>query len=440
MKKILILGAGLVAKPMVQYLLKCKNYFVTLADKEKDRASSLTGGNSNARAISLDVADKTALSNLIKESDIVISLLPYTFHVAVAEICLDHKVSLVTASYVSPAMKALDEKAKEAGILFLNEIGLDPGIDHMSAIKIIHEVEEKGGKVVSFESICGGLPAPEANDNPFGYKFSWSPRGVVMAGRNNAHYLKDGKEVIIEGKDLFTNNWIKEVESLGALEVYPNRNSMIYEELYGLKGAHTIFRGTFRYPGWCDTILRISRLGFLNDEEKPELSGKTFAEVTAALVGIEDVENIKTKIAEKLDLPIDSDIISRLEWLGLFSDDTIKANPVTLLDILANRMLEKMPYKRGERDMIVLQHDFIAEYPNKKEHIVSLLIDFGIPNADSSMARTVSLPAAMAVKLILENKIKLTGVHIPNLPEIYLPVLKELEEMNIKFTDTVEVL
>ncbi|MFC2082099.1 saccharopine dehydrogenase C-terminal domain-containing protein [Bacteroidota bacterium] len=440
MNKILMLGAGLVAKPMVDYLLKNENFFITIADIEKSKAVSLIGNKTNADAIDLDVNDKDSVLSLIKKSDIVISLLPYTFHAGVAELCLKAKKHMVTASYVSPAMKALDEKAKSSGILFLNEIGLDPGIDHMSAIKIIHEVEENGGKIVSFESICGGLPAPEANDNPFGYKFSWSPRGVVMAGRNAAHYLKEGQEVIIEGKDLFLNHGQKEVEGLGMMEVYPNRDSMLYKDIYGLHDAETIFRGTFRNPGWCETILCLSRLNYLDDAPRPDLKNKTFAEVSAFLVGTEDIKNIKSIVADKMKLALDSHVISKLEWLGLFSDDVIDADPVTLLDILANRMSDKMPYKPGERDMIVLQHDFIAEYPDKKERIISLLIVYGIPNGDSSMARMVSLPAAIAVKLILEDKIKLSGVQIPNLPEIYIPVLQELEELNITFKDTVTVL
>jgi len=440
MKKVLVLGAGLVTKPLVRYLLDQPEIQLTVASRTVSKAVALIDGHPKGQALELNVNDKDKVEELVKESDVAISLLPYTYHVMIAEFCLKHGKHLVTTSYVSPAMKALDAEAKEKGLLLLNEIGLDPGIDHMSAMKIINEVADKGGKVVSFESVCGGLPAPEANDNPFGYKFSWSPRGVVMAGRNNAHYLKDGNEVVIDGKDLFNNNWPKDVKSLGTLEVYPNRDSMLYQELYGLDAAHTIFRGTFRYPGWCDTILRISRLGFLNDEEKPELAGKTFAEVTASLVGTDDVANIKVKTAEKFGLAVDSDVIARFEWLGLFSDETIKADPVTLLDILANRMLEKMPYAEGERDMIVLQHDFIAEYPDKKEHIVSLLIDYGIPKGDSSMSRTVSLPAAIATKLIVEGKINLSGVHIPNLPEIYNPVMEVLEGMNIKFEDTVETI
>ncbi len=435
MKQVLVLGAGLVSRPLVRYLLDQPEISVLVASRTVSKADALVGGHPKGKALALNVQDTKKLEELVADSDLAISLLPYTYHVQVAELCLKHQCHLITTSYVSPAMRALDQAAKEKRLLFLNEIGLDPGIDHMSAMKIIHDVAKKGGKVLSFESCCGGLPAPEANDNPFGYKFSWSPRGVVMAGRNSAHYLKDGVDVQIPGNELFKNYWYKNVEGLGKLEVYPNRDSMSYQDLYGLKDAKTIFRGTFRNPGWCDTLEKIVQLGFLNDQEKPELIGKSYAEVTASLIG---APANRQSIAKFLQLDAASPIIDRLEWLGLLSTEKAKADPPTYLDILAARMLEKMPYREEERDMIILQHDFVAEYPSgKKEHICSLLVDYGIPKGDSSMARTVSLPAAIASKLMLQDKINLTGVHIPVMPEIYQPVLAELEGMNIKFKETV---
>ena len=436
MKKVLVLGAGLVTRPLVQYLLDQENVQVIVASRTVSKADALVSGHPQGKSIELNVKDDAKLEELVKEADVVISLLPYTYHVKVAEMCLKHGVHLVTTSYVSPAMRALNERAKEKNLLLLNEIGLDPGIDHMSAMKIIDDVEEEGGKIVSFESCCGGLPAPDANDNPFGYKFSWSPRGVVMAGRNSAQYLKDGKKVEIEGKNLFNNHWQKEVDVLGKLEVYPNRDSVMYQDLYGLEDAATVFRGTFRNPGWSETLYKISNMGWLDDTERPELKDKTFAEVTAHLIGSESAENIKEKTAEEINVAVDSPVIEKMEWLGLFSDEDANAEPPTYLDVLANRMLEKMPYKEGERDMIVLQHDFIIENKNsERENIISLLIDYGIPEGDSAMARTVSLPAAIATKLILDDKINITGVHIPNMKEIYEPVLAELENMNIKFVD-----
>ena len=437
MKHVLVLGAGLVARPLVRYLLEQPEVSLAVASRTVSKAEALVDGHPKGKAIELNVKDEGKLERLVREADLAISLLPYTYHVQVAKLCLKHTTHLVTTSYVSEAMRALDGPARDAGLLFLNEIGLDPGIDHMSAMKIIDDVKNKGGYIASFESCCGGLPAPEANDNPFGYKFSWSPRGVVMAGRNPAVYLKDGEIIRIPGEELFRHHWTKEVEGLGELEVYPNRDSLQYKELYGFTEIKTLFRGTFRNPGWCETLEKIVRLGFLNDEERPELKGRTFAEVTAMLIGAGDTADLRAKTAAFLDLDVDSPILDRLEWLGLFSQEPVHADPPTLLDVLAARMLEKMPYKEGERDMIVLQHDFIAEYPDgKKEGITSLLIDYGIPHGDSSMARTVSLPAAIASKLIVEGRIDTVGVHIPVLPEIYEPVLAELENLDIKFKET----
>ncbi len=437
MKHVLVLGAGLVARPLVRYLLEKTDVDLLIASRTVSKADALLKGHPKGRTMALNVKDDEALEAVIRDADVVISLLPYTFHVKVANHCLQHGSHLITTSYVSPAMRELDNKARKAGLLFLNEIGLDPGIDHMSAMQVIDDVKDKGGRVVSFESCCGGLPAPEANDNPFGYKFSWSPRGVVMAGRNPAHYFKDGKEVKIAGKDLFQHRWTKNVRDVGALVVYPNRDSTIYKDLYGLTDSQTVFRGTFRYPGWSKTLYNLASLGFLDETERPELENKSFAEVMTSLVGTPSGGDLRQAVQDKLGADADKDVLDTMEWLGLFSDDLIKASPLTLLDILANRMQEMMPYRPGERDMICLQHDFIAEYPDgSREAIVSLLLDFGVPNGDSAMSRTVSLPAAIATRLLTENKISLTGVRIPVNPEIYKPVLDELANLGIEFNET----
>ncbi len=439
MKKVLLLGAGLVTRPLVRYLLDQPNIELIIASRTVSKADALLEGHPQGKSVALDVKkEESKLEELVKTTDITISLLPWIYHLKVANYCIEHGKHLITTSYVSPAMKELDAKAREKGLLFLNEIGLDPGIDHMSAMKIIHEVKNRGGKIISFESVCGGLPAPEDNDNPFGYKFSWSPRGVVLAGRNNAHYLKNGEEVKIDGKNLFTNYWRKEVESLGELEVYPNRDSMIYQELYELWDSKTIFRGTFRNIGWCETLYSIAKMGWLDDNERNELENLPLKDVTAKLLGADKTEVIK-KTSETIKLAEDSRVMSNLKWLGLFDDIRVKPEQWTYLDILSARMQEMMAYQKGERDMIVLQHDFIAEYPdNSKEHIISLMIDFGIPNGDSAMARTVSLPAAIATKLLCEGRFAgITGVHIPNMPEVYNPVLDELARLNIKMKDSV---
>jgi len=430
MKNVLVLGAGLVSRPLVRYLLNVPEFRVTVASRTVSKAVKLIDGHLQGDAIELNVKNDVQLEELISKCDLAISLLPYTYHVKVAELCIKRKKHMVTTSYISDAMKALDQKAKDAGIIILNEIGVDPGIDHMSAMRIIHAVENSGGKVASFRSYCGGLPAPEANDNPFGYKFSWSPRGVLMAGRNDAKYMKDSKIIEIEGKNLFRNHWPLHIEGEPEYETYPNRNSLPYIETYGLKDVKTMFRGTIRNTGWCKTLICIVRLGVLNDTERDDLAGLTYDDLTRRLVNAPD--GVTTREATKQFLGEDAsdDVLNRLEWLGLFSRDKLPDEP-TYLDVMTARFLEKMSYKEGERDMIVLYHDFLAEWPDKKKRITSTLVDFGIPYGDSSMARTVSLPAAIATRLILQEKIKITGVHAPVQPEIYNPVLDELENMSI---------
>ncbi|MCP4634810.1 MAG: saccharopine dehydrogenase [candidate division Zixibacteria bacterium] len=431
MKNILVLGAGLVAKPLIDYLRKQPGFSVTIASYEISDAIKKIVGNTNGKVIRFDVNDIVKLDELVSVSDVVVSLLPFTLHVIVANSCIKYRKSMITTSYISDEMSDLNSEAKKAGILLLNEIGMDPGIDHMSAMRVIHDVRSRGGVIKSFRSYCGGLPAPEANDNPYGYKFSWSPRGVVMAGRHDGKYLENGKEVSIPGKDLFKNYYHLEIPTVGKLEAYPNRDSIQYIDTYGIKDTKTMYRGTLRNLGWCDTLRAIADLGYLNDTERPDSAGKSYAQFTSMLAGKEG-SNAKDSACSLLNMKPDSDVIGRMEWLGLFDNNPLPKNQNNALDYLVDLMLLKMPYKEGERDMIVLFHDFVAEYPNgKKEGITSTLIDFRTPKGDSSMSRTVSLPAAVGTKLILEGRINLKGVHIPVAPEIYNPVLDELETMNI---------
>jgi saccharopine dehydrogenase-like NADP-dependent oxidoreductase len=400
-----------------------------------ERAERLVQSHPRGEARQLDLDDAETLESYIREADIVVSLAPYNYHVRVATLAIQHAVHVVTTSYVSPEMRALDEPARAAGVLVLNEIGLDPGIDHMSTMQVVHRVRRTGGSIASFSSCCGGLPAPEANTNPWGYKFSWSPRGVLLAGRNAARYQSAGRIVDVPGPELFRHRWPYEVEDLGLYEIYPNRDSISYIDTYGLQGIRSMFRGTLRNPGWCETLGALADIGALDAREVDWAPGTTYADFFTSLLpdGPGVLEN---RVAEAVGVGPDGDVLARLEWAGFLSRRALPGGPSSPLDILVHRMTERMPYGPGERDMIVLRHEFVAEWDDRPaEKIVSLLTDFGDPDGASAMARTVSLPAAVATRLLAEGDLDLTGVHVPVLPELYVPVLEELAEMGVKFRE-----
>ncbi len=433
MKKILCLGAGLVARPYIQYLSD-NDFHVIVASRTISKAERLIEGCKNTEAVAFNIAkDDELLEELTKKVDLVCSLLPYTFHVKAAKVAIRHKTHFCTTSYISDEMKALEDDANKAGILLLNECGVDPGIDHMSAMKIIDDVHNNNGKIVSFTSFTGGLPAPDANNNPYGYKLSWSPRGVLLAGRNDAQFRRDGQEVKIPGSDLFQSCEPMEVPGMGTFEGYPNRDSLSYIDIYNIQETKTMLRGTFRNMGWCGTLDKIADLGLLDIKER-SLEGVTYAGLMRELTSTSD-SDVKSAVAKACKIDSDDSIINRLEWLGLFEEKEIPSGTNTILDALCNLFEEKMQYAPGERDMIVMHHEFLAEYPDKKQKITSTLIDYGIPNGDSSMSRTVALPVAIASKMILDEKIALTGVHRPIIPEIYEPILQELEKLDIKMDE-----
>jgi len=435
MKKILVLGAGMVSRPIVRYLLEIPDFHVTMASRTVSKAELCIDCHPSGDAICLDCEDDSHLEELISNADIVVSLLPYVYHPKVAKFCINHKKHLVTTSYVSPKMEELGGEAKKAGVMLLNECGLDPGIDHMSAMRVIHDVEKKGGKIISFRSTTGALPSHEVNTNPFGYKFSWAPRGVLLASKNPSKWLQDNKIVSFEGEQLFENYYLQDVPEIGTFENYPNRNSVPYKDIYGLKDAETVYRGTFRMTGWCETMRKIVALGWLSDKPVEKFKGKTYGDLTGYFIGADSKENLSKATADFLGLEIYSTVIKRLEWLGLFSDKPLPENKDNPMDYLNALTLEKMSLGKNERDMIVMHHEFLCKFPGKSEYITSTLVDYGIPKGDSAVARTVALPAAIAVKMILQGKITLTGVHIPVVPEIYDPILNELEEMDIKFKE-----
>ncbi len=435
MKKVLILGAGMVSKPMFEYLLE-KNISFTAASNTPENSNRVIGNNPLGKSVFIDIVkDKVLMENLISEHDLTVSLLPYAFHIEVAKLCIKHKKNMVTTSYVKPEMQDLDQQAKDAGIIILNELGVDPGIDHMSAMRIIDHIHNKSGKVEEFYSITGALVAPEAEKNPFCYKFTWAPKGVVMAGNNDSRFLWKGEEKYIPTQDLFKKPFSVDFPDVGKLFVYPNRDSLPYMTLYGIPETKTIFRGTFRYDRWCENIDAMKQCDLLS-YDKIDLNNKSYADMLAVKIGANNSENIRQKTADFLKISINSRILDAFEWMGLFSGEKIGRSEDSPFEVISDMMIDKMMVSNNERDMVAMQHTFLASYPDgSKEVIRSRLLDFGSLQTNTSIARTVALPAAVGVRMILEGEIHVKGVHIPVIPEIYNPILDALEEMNIKMIE-----
>ena len=435
MKNILVLGAGFVTRPLVAYLLDQPDTRLTMATRTVDKARKVIGDRPNGRAVEVNVDNRDALEQVIKPADIVISLLPWTYHLEVAKLCLAHKKHLVTTSYVKPEMAALDREAKDAGLLFLNEIGVDPGIDHMAAMQVIDGVKSDGGEIASFYSYCGGLPSRPSNDNPFGYKFSWSPAGVLLAAMNDGQYLKDGEIVKITGEGLFEHYWLIDIPGAGTFEAYVNRDALPYMDIYGIGSARSMYRGTLRNISHCESWNYFKKIGLLNRERTFDFTATSPRKVMAALAG-GDGKDVASDLARFLKIPPYSVAIKKLAWLGLLDDVKLPLKTATPFDMFAHVLEKKLVYKPGETDLLVQHHEFVAQYPGgKKEKITSTMVDTGIPGGDTSMSRTVGLPAAIGTRMMMENKIRLTGVHRPVVPEIYRPVLAELSEMGIRLNE-----
>ncbi|MDP1623599.1 MAG: saccharopine dehydrogenase C-terminal domain-containing protein [Bacteroidales bacterium] len=435
MKKILILGAGLVAKPIIQYLLS-KGYQVTVASNTPDRSDEMIAGHIHGISLFWDANDEESLGRMIAEHDIAVSMLPYLFHMIVARQCVAYKKDMVTTSYVKPEMRALDADAKRAGIIILNEMGLDPGIDHMSALRIIDKVHEREGAILEFYSLCGALPAPEAADNPFRYKFSWSPKGVVLAGNSDAVYLKHGKIVELPTRDLFKNPFRVDFPAVGVLEVYPNRDSLAYQEIYGIPEAQTMFRGTFRYQGWCETLDALKQLNLIT-QEKTDMTGMSYADLVKMGLGPPvSTTTLRNQVAKFLGIAEKAHAINAMEWLGLFENAPMHRTMDSAFEVTSDLMIGRMCPGPDERDMVVMQHTFLAAFSDgRKEVIRSRMLDFGTLATNTSIARTVALPAAIGVEMILDGSINIKGVHIPVIPDIYNPVLDQLEKLGIKMDE-----
>jgi len=439
MQNILILGAGLSASTCIEYLLDHSQehqWKVILGDVNEKLARQKIASHPNGRAIRFDVLDDVQRDQLIVESDLVISMLPARMHACVAESCLKHGKNLVTASYVPDEIRKLDRDARAQGILMLNEIGVDPGIDHMSAMRMLDRIRADGGKVDVFESNTGGLVAPGSDTNPWNYKFTWNPRNVVLAGQKGARFLHNGKFKYIPYHKLFERYEIINILDLGEFEVYPNRDSLTYQEDYGLQDISTMFRGTIRRTGFCDAWNALVQLGATDDSYLVEFPGDmTYRDFTNSFLAYNIVDPVETKLIKYLGLDPDGEIMKKLEWLGLFEKRSASVQDQTPAKVLQALMEEKLKLDPGDKDMIVMQHQIEYQLENQRHRTVSSMAIFGDDRVHTAMSKTVGLPVAIAAKLLLLDKIQLKGVHIPIHSEIYNPVMDELEECGIRFTE-----
>lgn len=441
MTRILIIGAGRSSTSLIDYLLKnsaANNWQVTVADADEKLAAQKVNHHENGKAISFNVKEEFSRREIILQHDFVISMLPAFMHGDVARDCVEFGKHLATASYVSAEMKALDEEAKRKGVLLLNECGLDPGIDHASAMKVIHEIQEKGGEVTSFKSFCGGLVAPESNDNPWGYKFSWNPRNVVLAGQGTAQYLEEGVMKFIPYNRLFTQTDTIEIEPYGKFDAYANRDSISYIDAYGLYSINTMLRGTLRHQGFCKAWNVFVKLGLTDDTSRITHAGElTYTSLVDSFLP-NTKKSVKEKLKDLMKHEWDKQIEEMLEYLEIFSDKKITMNEGSPAQLLQNLLEEKWLLKEDDKDMIVMQHQFEYRLPDseKNHRLFSSLGVVGRDQHHTAMALTVGLPLAITVKNFLTGKIKLNGVQIPTVKEIYIPLLKELEEQNIIFTET----
>ncbi len=441
MRTILLIGAGRSSSSLIKYFLDHsseQNWSLTVADVSEELAKQKIDGHVNGKAIRFDINDEKQRVSEIGKADVVISMLPAHMHVPVAMECVRQKKNLVTASYISKEMEGLNEEATRNGVLILNECGLDPGLDHMSAMKIIEEIKSKGDEIISFKSYTGGLISPESNDNPWGYKFSWNPRNVILAGQSTAKYIEKNRYSYIPYNRLFAHIEQIQLDNLGIFDGYANRDSLAYRKIYGLDNIPTMLRGTLRQQGFCKAWNIFVQLGLTDDSYTIEDSEHlTYRQLVEAFLPVEIAGGtVTSRLALMMDANESSEAIQKVVWTGILEDKPIGLKHATPAQILQHLLEQKWKLKETDKDMIVMQHQF--EIRNKKSEsrkIISSLVVQGENSVYTAMAKTVGLPLAIATKLILNERIKLKGVHIPVYKEIYEPVLNELEKLGIVFSE-----
>ncbi len=421
MNTVLLIGAGKSATVLIDYLIaeaEKKTWKVIIADANREQVLMKTNHSPFAEAITLDVTNEEQRSALIQRAHVVISMMPPSLHFLVAKDCVEYRKHLLTASYLDNKIKSLDDEIKHRKLLFLCEMGLDPGIDHMSAMKIIDEIKANGGHVSSFKSHCGGLIAPESDDNPWHYKISWNPRNVVLAGKAGAEYKINNTIIHKKYNEIFADCEEVKVDELAPLAFYPNRDSLSYMPVYHLEDAKTFVRTTLRYADYCKGWQTIVAAGLTNEADEIDTTNLSFKNWSAAIIPLVNDENK-----------------SMLSFLGLFDDNNVPSTAKTSADVLQYLLETKWVMQPEDKDMIVMQHEIEYEQNGQQKKIESSLVVKGDNSLRTAMAKTVGLPLGIAAKLILDGKIKMKGVHIPIHKEIYEPVLKELEEKGIVFNE-----
>ena len=440
MKNILLLGAGRSSTSLIDYLLDKaaeKGWHITVGDFSESLAREKVGGSTRGNAIRFDINDENSSSQAVENADIVISLMPAHLHVMVARICLQLRKHLLNASYVTDEMKSFDKEASARGLLFLNECGLDPGIDHMSAMQLIDRIKGEGGSLVSFESFTGGLIAPETDpENPWRYKFTWNPRNVVMAGQGTAKFLQDGSFKYIPYQQLFRRITHVTVPGFGEYEGYANRDSLKYLDTYGLQHIKTMLRGTLRNKGYCGAWNVLVQLGCCDDTYSMEKVDKlTHCGFLNSFLDAAENDSLEKRISSLFNLSPSGEEMKRLQWSGLFSEELVGLQTGTPAQILEHILMKRWKLNDGDKDFIVMWHRFVYEKGGSKKEIQSYLTATGKDERETAMAKTVGLPLAIAADLLMEGKISSRGVVIPTVKEIYEPVLEGLRKFDIRFTE-----
>lgn len=429
MKTALILGAGRVSAPCIDYLVRKGNCKIVVADILEENVNAVSKLFPGVTAIKEDAGNKAAELIGQHAADVVVNLLPPEFMPSVSKICLAQKVHMVHPAYLDEPTKRLASEVKAANVIFVVELGLDPGIDHMSAAKTINEIHAEGGKVDSFTSLCGALPSAEANTNPWGYKLSWSPSSLIGASKRTAKIMRDSKEYLWPDGETYEHVYLDEVPKLGSFETYANADSTVYRKGYDIPEVKSIYRGTYRYPGWCETICYMNQIDFF-DTSVQDTKGMTFAQFTCRQAGKSG--DVKMALCEQFSLEPWSAFIMRMEWIGLFDDKPLPFEKASARDVVSFLFAEKLIFTPEERDMVILKDEVKFTAKNGKRYChKSVLIDFGIPGKWSSIARTTGVPPAIAAKLILDGTIKTPGVMMPMAEEVYMPVLAELANEGI---------